>query len=74
MATKKSPLKLSINFNTAVYKEAAVKKAAQEYADFASFSFSRKGTCVAVGITPLNGPLPGNFVDEFANMALLNSI
>lgn len=71
---KASPSKASVKFHLGVYKEAAVRKAAQEYGDLAAFSFSKAGGYLTVTASPKGGSLPEGMMDELANLAIFNSI
>ena len=71
---KKSRQRSSINFHREIYKEAAVKEAARAYSAFASFSFLSEGKYIKVVIDLKSGTLPEHVAEEFANMALFNSI
>ncbi|MCX5792301.1 MAG: HxsD-like protein [Elusimicrobia bacterium] len=70
----KKKKKLSLRFHRGIYKEAAVKAAAADYAAFACFAVSREAAYTKVVITPKEAELPSCFAQEFSNRALLNSI
>lgn len=70
----KKKKKLSLRFHRGIYKEAAVKAAAADYAAFACFALSREAEYTRVVITPKEPALPACFAQEFANRALFNSI
>ena len=71
---KKNLQRSSIKLHREIYKEVAVKEAARAYSAFASFSFSGQGKYITAVITSKSGTLPEHIAEEFANMALLNSI
>jgi len=71
---KKNRQKSSIKFHREIYKEAAVKEAARAYSAFAGFSFSNEGRYIKAVIILKSGTLPEHIAEEFANMALFNSI
>ncbi|MEI7528519.1 MAG: HxsD-like protein [Elusimicrobiota bacterium] len=66
--------KLNLRFHRGIYKEAAVKAAAAEYAAFAGFVISREAAYTKVVVTPKEAELPARFAQEFSNRALINSI
>jgi len=70
MAAKK---RTAVKFHAEIYSEPAVKTAAKEYADFASFKISRKGRYIIVVIDPAGGRQPAELADEFVNCVLFNS-
>ncbi|HAF95751.1 MAG: hypothetical protein A2021_07055 [Elusimicrobia bacterium GWF2_52_66] len=74
MAAKKRAKKSVIRFHREIYKEAAVKAAARDYAGFACFSISWEGVYIKTVITPKDAALPACLTEEFANRVLFNSI
>ena len=70
MAAKK---RKTFKFHTDIYPEPAVKAAAKEYADFASFDISRKGDYIIAVITPSAAGQAEELADEFVNCVLFNS-
>ena len=63
-----------VGVDRGIYKEAAVKAAAAEYAAFAGFVISREAAYTKVEVTPREAELPARFAQEFSNRALINSI
>jgi hypothetical protein len=73
MAPTRKTVKLSVKFHTGVYTEAAVKEAALACRETADIRLSRRGAYIEAAFAP-KGALPDNFLEEFANLALANSI
>ena len=74
MAALKKAKAKSIKFHREIYKEAAVRSAARDYAAFALFAISREGVYIKAVITPKASAAPQSLEEEFINRVLINSI
>lgn len=69
-ATKPTAL---VKLHRALYMQQAIKDAANDFADFATFSVSREGDYYAVKISEIDTDVDGDVVAEFSNFALANT-
>ena len=74
MAALKKANAKSVKFHSGIYREAAVRAAARDYASFAVFAISKEGVYIKAVITPKAAATPERLEEEFINRALINSI
>jgi hypothetical protein len=60
----------TLRLHRALYMQQAIKQAATEFADFASFAIARDGEHYAVTLSEIDPDADGDVAAEFANFAL----
>jgi hypothetical protein len=59
-----------IKFDKPIYKIAAVKAAAKDFSEFASFSIENRKDCIVVNITDIKTDSKEDFQGEFGNYVI----
>jgi hypothetical protein len=59
-----------IKFDKAVYKLSAVRSAAKDFSDFATFRIENRKDCIIVDIDDVQPDLKKNFSGEFGNYVI----
>lgn len=62
-----------IRLHRGLYMQQAVKQAATDFADFATFQIGRDGEHYAVTISDIDPDTDGDVVAEFCNFALIHT-
>ena len=62
-----------VKLHRSLYMQQAIKDAASDFADFATFSIQRDGDYYAVAISDIDTDVDGDVVAEFSNFALANT-
>lgn len=62
-----------VRLHRGLYMLQAVKQAATDFADFATFQIARDGDHYAVSITDIDPDTDGDVVAEFVNFALIHT-
>ncbi|MFH1540025.1 MAG: HxsD-like protein [bacterium] len=59
-----------IKFDKPIYKVSAVRAAAKDFSEFATFSIENGTECIMVGIDNVQPDLKENFAGEFGNYVI----
>jgi hypothetical protein len=62
---------VTLQLHRALYMQQAIKEAAQQFSDFASFEVKREGEYYAVTVSDVDPDVDGDLVGEFCNFALV---
>jgi hypothetical protein len=62
---------VAVHLHRALYMQQAIKEAAQQFSELASFEVKRQGEYHAVTVADIDPEVDGDLVGEFCNFALV---